>query len=151
MMHSRCKCPLASSIIFFAVACIHIASITSTPASAQIRLNPTGNPIPPIFFGMHIHHMLTGAAQPTPWPAIPFGSWRLWDAYVVWPALEPEKGKWNFSTLDKYVAMAEEHHVEILLTLGLTPPWASTRPEEKSGYSPGNAAEPKNMSDWQDF
>jgi hypothetical protein len=151
MMHLKRNFMFVMPIILAAIAGLHIAANTSAPASAQIHLHPTGNPIPPIFFGMHIHHMLTGAAQPTPWPAIPFGSWRLWDAGVAWPALEPEKGKWNFTTLDKYVAMADEHHVEILLTLGLTPPWASARPEEKSGYSPGNAAEPKNISDWQDF
>jgi hypothetical protein len=147
MMHSKRKSMLAGSIVLVAITGLHIAAITSTPASAQIRLNPTGNPIPPKFFGMHIHR----AATTTPWPPTPFGSWRLWDAGVAWPALEPEKDKWNFANADKYVSMADEHHVGILLTLGLTPSWASARPEEKSGYSPGNAAEPKNMSDWQNF
>jgi hypothetical protein len=119
--------------------------------SGQLSLKPPGNPIPQKLFGMHIHHMLMGAPQPTPWPSVPFSIWRLWDAYTGWSRLEPERGKWNFVMLDMYAELAEQHHVEILLTLGLTPPWASARPEEKSGYSPGNAAEPKNMSDWQDF
>jgi Glycosyl hydrolases family 39 len=119
--------------------------------SEQLSLEPPGNQIPPKLFGMHIHHMLAGAAQPTPWPSVPFSAWRLWDAYVDWSRLEPESGKWNFVMLDRYADLAEKHHVEILLTLGLTPPWASARPEEKSGYSPGNAAEPKDMSDWQNF
>jgi len=103
--------------------------------------------VPSSYFGMHIHR----ATTTTPWPAIPFGNWRLWDAGVAWPQLEPNKGDWHFETLDKYVQLAQQHHVEILLTLGLTPQWASTRPQEASDYKPGNAAEPKDMRDWQDY
>src|SRR5437899_7225230 len=94
-----------------------------------------------------IHHL----PQPTPWPRVSFGSWRLWDAYVVWPNVEPQKGQWDFSHLDGYISLAESHSVEILLPLGLTPAWASSRPKEKSGYEPGNAAEPRNISDWSEY
>jgi hypothetical protein len=47
------------------------------------------------------------------------------------------------------VELATRHNVEILLTLGLTPEWASARPSESSAYKAGNAAEPKNMVDWE--
>ena len=110
-------------------------------------LVPPGEPIPASLFGLHIHHLET----PTPWPAIRFGSWRLWDAYACWPDLEPQKGKWDFSYLDRFVSQAESHGVEILLPLGLSPAWASSRPAEKSGYGPGNIAEPRDISDWQDY
>ncbi|MBD2101106.1 beta-galactosidase [Leptolyngbya sp. FACHB-261] len=81
--------------------------------------------IPSDLFGMHIHE----AAGVTPWPTVPFASWRLHDAYVGWSYLEPEKGRWDFSKLDRYVALAQEHQVEILLPLqfppglGLGPPY----------------------------
>ena len=96
---------------------------------------------------MHIHHLATT----TPWPAVSFGSWRSWDAYVAWPNLEAQKGKWDFTKLDKYVSMAEQNHVDILLPLALSPAWASSRPEEKSAYSPGNAAPPVNLDDWREY
>jgi hypothetical protein len=115
------------------------------------RLAPPSDPIPKALFGMHIHHMLRGAAQPTPWPPIPFGTWRLWDAYVAWPWVEPEKGEWDFANLDKYLSQAEQNRVDVLLPLGLSPTWASSRPEEKSGYGPGYAANPTNLSDWRDY
>jgi hypothetical protein len=51
--------------------------------------------------------------------------------------------------LDRYVELAASHNVEILLTLGLTPEWASARPSESSAYKAGNAAEPKNIADWE--
>jgi hypothetical protein len=104
-------------------------------------------PIPASFFGMHIHN----AATTTPWPAVPIAAWRLWDARVAWPQLEPQKGQWQFKLLDQLLALADEHHTEVLLTLGLTPTWASARPQEKSNYQPGNAAEPKDIKDWQEY
>jgi len=96
---------------------------------------------------MHFHHL----GSTTPWPDIPIHQWRLWDAYVAWPNLEPVKGQWRFETLDKYVALAAEHHVGVLLPLGLSPGWASARPQEKSTYQPGAAAEPRNVQDWRAY
>jgi hypothetical protein len=104
-------------------------------------------PIPPSLFGMHIHH----AGSETPWPVVPFAEWRLWDASVAWPQLEPERGVWNFDTLDLYVDLAEKGRVELLLPLALSPTWASSRPTEPSTYSPGNAAEPEDLDDWRTY
>jgi hypothetical protein len=38
-----------------------------------------------------------------------------------------------------------------MLPLGLSPKWASSRPEEKSAYRPGNAAPPANLDDWREY
>lgn len=104
-------------------------------------------PVDDSFFGMHIHRAAAGTA----WPAVAFAEWRLWDSGVSWPELEPVRDQWNFSLLDSYVRMSAENHVEILLTLGLTPDWASARPDEHSPYADGNAAEPKRLSDWENY
>ncbi len=118
-----------------------------------ITLTPPATPVPPSLFGMHIHHMVSpnGSDPLTPWPSIQVSEWRLWDARVTWPDLEPSKGKWQFENLDRSLALAEAHHAGVLLTLGLTPRWASARPQEPSGYAPGNAAEPSDMNDWRTF
>lgn len=121
--------------------------IASGLAREQIKLLPPSRPVDRLYFGLHMHRADAG----TPWPQVRFGSWRLWDAYVAWPYLEPKRGKWDFKRLDKYVAMAELTGVEILLPLGLTPAWASARPNEKSSYGPGNAAEPSVMEDWRNY
>jgi|ERR1700674_46132 len=135
----------AVSAVFFGSLCV------LQEAGTTISLHPPTVSIPTSLFGMHIHHMLRGAAQPTPWPAIPFGTWRLWDAYAAWPWVEPEKGKWDFANLDKYVSQAEQNRIDVLLPLGLSPTWASARPTEKSGYSPGYAAEPRDLNDWRNY
>ena len=117
------------------------------PPEAPIKLTPPAATIPKELFGMDIHRL----ASTTPWPDIPFGSFRAWDAYAAWPNLEPQPGKWDFSKTDKYVDLAEQHHISVLFPIALSPAWASSRPEEPSGYGPGNAALPKNMDDWKNY
>src|SRR5271170_7464431 len=73
-------------------------------------LIPPQQIVPQSFFGMHIHHANTS----TPWPSVPLGEWRLWDAYVTWPYLEPHKGQFRFSTLDAYVSLARQHNAGVL-------------------------------------
>lgn len=109
--------------------------------------SPLGS-IPATYFGMHIHRVTTT----TPWPAIPFGSWRLWDAKVTWFDLEPRNGEWHFELLDQYVALAEQHNVDLLLPLGFCPAWASERPTEVSpNFEPGAVAGPRRIEDWRDY
>lgn len=107
----------------------------------------TETSVPTTLFGQHMHRALAGTA----WPAVNFGSWRLWDAFVTWPDLEPVKGQWNFTKLDAYVAMAEQHGVEVLLPLSQTPRWASARPDEPSAYGYGKAAEPADIENWRNY
>jgi hypothetical protein len=116
------------------------AQVVSAGASAAVPASP----VPAALFGLHIHR----AATTTPWPASPFGSWRLHDAYVAWPNLEPNRNDWRFDVLDRYVALAAANGVELLLPLELSPTWASARPRESSAYGPGNAAEPADINDW---
>lgn len=121
----------------------------ATPrAQASVDLQFPTETIPATYFGLHIHQ----AATTTPWPVIPFGAWRLWDAGVTWPDLEPRNGNWNFKLLDQYAALAEKHNVDLLLPLGLTPTWASARPDEPSPhFKPGNVAGPKYIEDWRRY
>lgn len=99
------------------------------------------------YFGQHIHRADSG----TVWPKAAFGSWRLWDAGVAWPDLQAGKERWDFTRLDRYVAMSRLTGVDVLLPLGLTPTWASARPTEKSSYRAGWAAEPTNIEDWRRY
>lgn len=105
--------------------------------------------IPGSYFGLHIHHL--AYPVPTPWPNMPVPQWRLWDADVTWPDLEPGKGQWRFEKLDAYVSLAQQHGTGILLPLGGSPRWASARPSVPSNYYPGFTAEPANIEDWRTF
>jgi hypothetical protein len=122
-------------------------SLLLSASEGLAPLVPNQQLVPQSFFGMHIHR----ANTTTPWPSVPVGEWRLWDAYVTWPYLEPHKHQFRFDTLDAYVSLARQHNTGILLPLGLSPGWASARPLEKSVYQPGSAAEPKDIQDWRNF
>ncbi len=128
-------------------------AIISVLTADQNKLVPGPQPIPPSLFGMHIHHLVSpkGKEPLTQWPAVNIPEWRLWDAHVTWPDLEPAKGVWRFDNLDKSLQLAQAHGADVLFTLGLTPSWASARPQEPSGYKPGYAAEPADIQDWRDF
>lgn len=124
------------------VAATKIKSQLSPPMSS---LKPPTQRVAASLFGMHIHHALET------WPNVPFDRWRLWDAGVVWGNLEPQPGVWKFDLLDRYVDLAAKKKVEILLTLGQTPPWASARPNDKSPYQSGWPSEPANLKDWRNY
>jgi hypothetical protein len=104
---------------------------------------------------MHIHGILVPrpyTKRVTPWPDVPLGAWRLWDAYVTWYELEPRRNEFDFASLDKYVTLARQKHVKVLLPLAGSPPWASARPTEiKEDNRAGSAAEPADMNDWRNF
>lgn len=131
-------------VFFIFIFTLFVTLAIGVPSAAA---NDKAMPIPIEYFGLHIHR----ADQGTVWPIVPFGSWRLWDAYVAWPNLQPERDKWDFTRLDKYVIMAEANKVELVLPLGLSPAWASSRPDEKSAYRPGNASEPRDFEDWRNY
>lgn len=90
---------------------------------------------------MHIHHLTR--PTPTPWPSVPIPAWRLWDADVTWPDLEPNKGQWQFERLDNYVSMAQQHGTSMLLPLAMSPVWAAARGQV--------SAEPRDLEDWRTF
>ena len=139
--------PIISSSHFPIISEAWAATITTQ----NILLRSTNDIVPYTFFGMHVHFLARNDAAKTPWPTVPFGTLRLWDADVVWPRLEPNKGEWHFEKLDKNVNFAKAHNVEILMTLGQSPTWASARPTESSPYSPGAAAEPANIENWKNY
>lgn len=103
--------------------------------------------IEPEFFGLHMHRALTS----TPWPDVPFYGLRLWDTHTSWRDLEPRPNDWVFDSLDRLVGMAELAGVEVMLTLGNTPQWASSRPDEPCAYGLGCAAEPRSVDDWRRY
>ena len=104
--------------------------------------------VPVSYFGLHIHN----ADKAENWPVFQFNAWRLWDAYVSWPHIQPTKNQWNFAKLDGFVERAQLEGISLLLPLGLSPTWASARPEESSAYKRlGWAAEPSNIEYWKRY
>ena len=153
------KMPIFRLMPLLIISLTTVIIVTSLTLGSRAVLKPSTGTIPSTFFGLHLHHVATLPTYPhdppienlTPWPSVPFSGWRLWDSYTAWPNLEPRKGEWNFQILDKSLKLAEQNQVEVLFVFGLSPRWASSRPSEESKYGRGNAAEPKNIEDWENY
>jgi len=95
-------------------------------------------------FGLHA---LSGT------PAVTAGSWRLWDSGTQWAQLNPARGRYNWSRLDDMVAKGRRLGVkDFILVLGLTPRWASSRPNEVLPWdSSASTAPPKNIAYYDEY
>jgi Glycosyl hydrolases family 39 len=127
-----------------------LVGLSATAGEEPVVLSPNAGPVPLSFFCLNIlFHPLTKV----PWPAVPFGSWRL--SHTNWADLEPQKGNWYFTLLDRYADWGEQHHTEILMPLAYTPHWASSVPDAKTDVEanapPGLSGPPRDMEDWKNF
>ncbi len=102
-------------------------------------------PIRKAYFGLHI----LSPSRLREWPPIGFGSWRLWDTEgITWAYINPEPSEWVFGPLDQAVEQGQAAGVELVMTLGQTPAWASSRPAQPSPRGPGSAAPPAGLDAW---
>ncbi len=96
-----------------------VAAATALAVSARDAGNqPPNGPIPITLFGMHINRPVT------PWPAVHFGALRLWDTGTGWSQINNAPGKFEWRMLDRWLQAAKEHNVDVMYTMGRTPPWA---------------------------
>jgi hypothetical protein len=58
-------------------------------------------------------------------PSVPFGGLRLWNTGTTWTNLEPSSGTYNWTSLDRWLALANANNKDVLYTFGWTPQWAS--------------------------
>jgi len=113
-----------------------------------------GKIVAPSYFGVHFHRLVprpSDKAVRTEWPPLSFGTVRIWDSRASWLDVAPSPGQWNFNVLDTYVNEAEVHHATVMYTLGLTPRWASARPEEWCPYGRGCSAESVRIGHWEEY
>jgi polysaccharide biosynthesis protein PslG len=115
-----------------------ITLLPAGPAEAA-----TNQRVKATFFGMH-------DGDPTSWPAAPVGNIRLWDSGVSWREIETANGVFDFSRLDAEINTARAHGARVLLVLGQTPRFHSTRPGKRGSYGLGAASMPT-QSSWTSY
>jgi hypothetical protein len=102
-------------------------------------------PVPRNLFGVTIQSA-TGTM-----PAFQVGAVRLWDSATRWSLLQPARGEYNWSTLDRHVDGAQRAGLPVLFVIGGTPRWASPG-GAVSVYDDGaRATPPDDLADWESF
>ncbi len=126
-----------------------VAPAPPPPPPPSVPTTPTTKPAPPPpkhTFGLDIHDAINH------WPTVPFDFWRVWDATVDWARVEPARGQYDFTRLDQYVALAQQHNVQLVYVMGNTPAWAASNPSSPCNEGiPGASSPLTNIQDWQDF
>jgi hypothetical protein len=102
-------------------------------------------PVPASLFGVTMNSS-TGAM-----PTFRVGSVRFWDSRTRWANLEPRRGAFDWSILDRLVDGAARSRVPALLTFGGTPAWASPAGGRTPYSDDSRSAPPDNLADWDRF
>jgi hypothetical protein len=128
------------------------ATAITAPQSGTRGIPPslpsTARALPPNFFSMTVQ---SGVFKGSPWPSMAVGGIRLWDTFTNWNDIEPSRGTYDWPALDRWLALAQTHGVDVLYTFGGTPTWASENPVAKCDYNPGACYPPFDMQDWDDY
>ncbi|WP_240439333.1 helix-turn-helix domain-containing protein [Streptomyces europaeiscabiei] len=84
-------------------------------------------------------------------PSFRTGAVRLWDSDTRWSNIQPQRGEFDWTVLDRLVGGAERAGLPALFVMGGTPRWAS--PDGPVGpYADGSrAAPPDRLADWDAF
>ena len=119
--------------------------MTSLSFATTSFSGPTGA-VPADYYGMHENGVTSN-----PWPAVSFGTFRMWDEGTRWSQIETSSNYYNWSKADKVVNLALSNGKDIIYTFGGTPTWASSQPTQPCVYGYGSCAAPKYMSDLSTF
>ena len=114
--------------------------LTLLPAAPAAAATPR---IPGSFFGMHDGDTVS-------YPTAPVGAVRLWDSGVSWRDIETAPGRYDFTRVDAQVNAARAHGATVLLVLGQTPRFHSTKPGTPGSYGLGAASMPTETS-WKNY
>lgn len=136
------------SLFLLGVPC-HAQFIPGTQGAPRVSpsLPSAATPVPSSFFGLSV-----GSFESVTSP-LPYAAARTWGAYpnIEWTDINSAPGTYNFSDLDKYIALNVGKGRDILYTFGRTPTWASADPTAPGAGGPGECAPPADLQYWDDY
>jgi len=82
----------------------------------------------------------------------PAAMYRMWDMDVAWRNVNPQPGVFDWSILDRRIALVESWGGRPFLVLGLTPQWAAQNPGAGDPrWGAGSASPPANIDYWNTY
>ncbi|MEU7606271.1 helix-turn-helix domain-containing protein [Streptomyces sp. NPDC041003] len=102
-------------------------------------------PVSDGLFGMTLNSS-TGAM-----PTFQVDTVRLWDTRTRWANIQPRRGTYDWSVLDRLVTGANQAGLPVVFTMGGTPDWASPH-GPRAAYDDGSrTSPPDDPADWRAF
>ncbi|WP_442816368.1 helix-turn-helix domain-containing protein [Streptomyces sp. NBC_01233] len=143
------------AFILLCVVSLSGSAHSTTPAPAAAHSAPAPNaaapwtqaptPVPNGLFGMTLNSS-TGAM-----PTFQIDTVRLWDSRTRWSNIQPRRGEFDWSILDRLVAGANGAGLPVVFTMGGTPEWASPN-GPRTAYDDGSrTSPPDDLADWKTF
>ncbi|MEW2356318.1 helix-turn-helix transcriptional regulator [Spirillospora sp. NPDC029432] len=84
-------------------------------------------------------------------PTFKVGSVRFWDSGTRWASLEPRRGEFDWTTLDRQIGAAERRGLDSLFVIGGTPAWAAPAAPAMAYADGSRAAGPDDLRLWDRF
>lgn len=155
---NRAKIPVLLSVfLVLAASFLHgrsaLAAVPVEDGTQQNSASYDPQPVTKDFQAMISHWY-------SPWPTLPFHTMRLWDTGTTWSDMNPGPGLYNWKQIDGWLKTTKENGVTVVLTLAMTPVWASSQPGNLlCHYGPGQCAPPDDLNadgsgtdqHWKDF
>ena len=141
-----------AAVMTLVVLCTAVASTPYQAATVAVPA-PVGStswartptPVEPELFGVTMN------SSSGTMPSFRTGALRLWDSETRWAQVEPARGEYDWSTLDRLLYGAEQKGLPTLFVFGGTPSWAAPD-ARKAAYPEGSrAAPPDDLDDWDAF
>ncbi|MER7467362.1 helix-turn-helix domain-containing protein [Streptomyces sp. NPDC097981] len=119
------------------------AAAAATTAATPWTQAPT--PVPNGIFGMTLNSS-TGAM-----PTFQIDTVRLWDSRTRWSNIQPRRGVYDWSILDRLVTAANQAGLPVVFTMGGTPDWASPNGPHTAYDDGSRTSPPDDLADWTAF
>jgi hypothetical protein len=130
------------------LATLVVLNLIASAASSTPAFGQSSPQIPPTFFGMTTNYKNN-------WPSVPFGALGK-GTLVSWSYSEPERGQFNWSNLDAWLAAAEAHGLDFFYSSDRVPPWAAIdkgacAPTYRGSNVIGCTSDVADIADWDSF
>jgi hypothetical protein len=102
-------------------------------------------PVPSTLFGVTLNSG-TGAM-----PAFKVGAVRIWDSRTRWSQIQPRRGVFDWSVLDRLVGGARRAGLPALFVVGGTPAWAAPAGPQAPYADDSRTAPPDDLADYDRF
>ncbi len=152
-LRARHKLLLAISALAVVCAALITESTPATPRTSNEAVQWVSGPTwarPPAPVRRTLFGVTLNSATGT-MPGFRVGAVRLWDSDTRWAQIQPQRGEFDWSVLDRQVAGANRAGLPVLFVLGGTPEWASPTGPTAPYPDGSRSAPPDDLADWDTF